>query len=328
MNYKLLLTLFLIGSLCTVNAQEEVKPRPITLDEYKKAKGFVVNDLDKDTYIKFDNTYVLDRYEMRKPYFVTGDDGLKKRFDLYKLLAKTGMEELGLMIFYTNENAKVYKAVLPNFTADAKVWEQYFEDIHAIDKEEKNFVLKLSYILSKELGFQFYKSINKDKDISKESATYGNDICFPGDQLITLSNGGHKFLKDVVPGDEVQTTNTSNKRKSIVVKELAVHDAKNYALTKITLINSEYTSSNEIVLHTKTLEATPNHPMKTSTGTKPIGKVKPGETILCQNEITNDIDTFEVMDVVEYKGASQKVYNIVGDEEDSFLMNGVMVLQK
>lgn len=328
MNYKIVCTYILLISFLSVNAQEDVKPRPITLDEYNKAKGFEVKDLDKDTYIKFENTYILDRYEMRKPYFVTGDDGLKKRFDLYKLLAKTGMEELGLMIFYTNEKAKVYKAVLPNFTADAKVWEKYFEDIHAIDKEEKNFVLKLSYILSKELGFQFYKSINKDKDISKESATYGNDICFPGDQLVSLSNGGHKLLKDVVPGDRVQSTDEFNVSKSIEVKALAVHEAKSYALTRLTLINSEYKASNELVLHIKTLEATPNHPMKTSNGTKPIGDIKSGETILCQNEITNNVDGFEVWDVIEYKGATQKVYNIVGEDEDSFLMNGVMVLQK
>src|ERR1700733_1923531 len=84
-------------------------PRPLTLDEYNKALTYSIADLDKDTYVKFDNAYVLDRYESRKPYFITGGDGLKKRVDLYKLIAKDGMQEIGMMVFYTNEKDKVYK---------------------------------------------------------------------------------------------------------------------------------------------------------------------------------------------------------------------------
>ena len=64
---------------------QDVVPRPLTMDEYEKAKSYVVKDLDNDTYVKFGTDYVLDRYEMRKPYFITGEDGLKKRVDLYKL---------------------------------------------------------------------------------------------------------------------------------------------------------------------------------------------------------------------------------------------------
>src|SRR5574339_1221533 len=189
----------------SVAFSQDVNPLPITMEEYDKAKTFDVKDLDNDTYVKFENTYILDRYEMRKPYFITGDDGLKKRIDLYKLIAKNGLQELGLMVFYTNENGKAYKALLPNFTADPKVWEKYFEDIHTIDKEEKNFVLKLSYVLSKEVSFQQYKFINQGKDLSKESATYGNNICFPGDQEVTMSNGTKKYLREITAGDEVQT---------------------------------------------------------------------------------------------------------------------------
>ena len=153
---KILLSFLFIGNTILSYGQEKAsgKPRPITMAEYDKAKSYLIKDLDKETYAKFDNKYILDRYEMRKPYFITGDDGLKKRMDLYKLIAKDSMQELGTMIFYTNEKGKVYTALQPNFTADGKVWEKYFEDIHTIDKEEKNFVLKLSYILSKEMSFQ------------------------------------------------------------------------------------------------------------------------------------------------------------------------------
>src|SRR5687767_5693858 len=142
---------------------------------------------------------------MRKPYFVTGDDNIKKRIDLYKVVAKDNLQELGLMIFYTTEKGTVYKACMPNFTADGKVWERYFEDIHAIDRTEKNFVLKLSYILSKEMGFQLYKSLNAGKDLSEEAAHYGNDICFTGNQEVSMAGGEKKLIQDIQPGDKVIT---------------------------------------------------------------------------------------------------------------------------
>src|SRR6478609_1113751 len=109
-------------------AQEAPAPRTLTMEEYEKAKTFKVKDLDNDTYVKFENTYVLDRYESRKPYFITGDDGQKKRVDLYRLLLRENKQELGTLIFYTNEKGVLYQACLPNFRAGAKVWEKYFED--------------------------------------------------------------------------------------------------------------------------------------------------------------------------------------------------------
>lgn len=56
---------------------------------------------------------------------------------------------------------------------------KYFEDIHAIDKEENNFVLKLAYVLSKEMSFQQFR-LNQGKDLHAEAGHYGSDICFPG----------------------------------------------------------------------------------------------------------------------------------------------------
>lgn len=325
------LVLFSILTVWCVHlkAQDDIKPRPLTLDEYQKAKTFDVKDLDNDTYVKFDNTYILDRYEMRKPYFITGDDGLKKRIDLYKLIAKNGLEELGLMIFYTNENNKLYKAVLPNFTSDAKVWEQYFEDIHSIDKEEKNFVLKLSYLLSKELSFQQYKFLNQGKDLSKESATYGNNICFPGDQEVMMSGGTKKYLKDIKTGDEVITFDpASHSNIAIRVKSLTEHEASNYAITRLTLLSVEEVTPQEIILHTKYIEATPNHPMLTSSGVKPIGSIKPNESIWCYNQLTDHSSLYFVFDKTEFAGARQKVFNIEAESGETFLMNDVMVLQK
>lgn len=330
--HKLLFTLctLYITGVCTAQ-QKTVNPRPLTMAEYEQALTYKVNDLDKDTYIKFENTYVLDRYENRKPYFITGSDGLKKRIDLYKLIARDGMQEIGLMIFYTSETGKKYQALLPDFTADGKVWEKYFNDIDKIDKEEKNFVLKLSYILSKELSFQQYKLLNNGKDIREEAATYGTDICFPGDEEVTMGNGGKKLLKDVKSGDEVITVDPLTHQPSATkVKELTVHEAKNYALTQLVLVSAKESNSSNgqnIALNTRVIKATPNHPMMTKDGNFKMGDIAIGQQVLCLND-KGKYETYTVLRKSEQGGGVQKVYNIVADGGSTLLMNGVMVMQK
>ena len=60
-------------------AQDSTGSRALTMEEYEKAKTFSVADPDKDTYVKFENAYILDHSGFGKPYFITGDDGKKKR---------------------------------------------------------------------------------------------------------------------------------------------------------------------------------------------------------------------------------------------------------
>lgn len=330
MKKKVLTALF---ACCMLAATAQDKPaRAITMEEYEKAKKFTVKDLDNDTYAKFDNTYVLDRYEMRKPYYITGDDGAKKRVDIYKLLAKEGMADLGTVIFYTNEKGKLYTALVPNFTADPKVWNKYFEDIHAIDKEEKNYVLKLSYILSKECSFQLYKAQHQGKDLKEESGTYGSDICFPGTQEVAMADGSHRQLRDVKPGDRVITVDPATQKTSaVLVKELTTHEAKNYAITQLLLLAAderETAAGKEVRLHVKVLQATPNHPMTTANGLKKIGDVNIDEEVMCKDGQPGAYRRFTVFDKTEKAGGTQQVYNIIAEAGSTFMMNGVMVMQK
>ena len=330
---KILFFSFLTLTFSIANAQETKQAsRSLTMADYEKIKTFAINDLDKDTYVKFENTYILDRYEGKKPYFITGDDGLKKRIDLYKLVAKQDMQELGLMVFYTTEKGKVYKALMPNYMADGKVWEKYFEDIHAIDKVEQNFVLKLSYVLSKEMGYQLYKAMNQGKDVSKEAGTYGSDICFPGSDEVSMADGSKKLLTDIKQGDEVLTFDfATNKSMAVKVQGLTVHEAKNYAITTLLLVKaSEVITESGIAVYltTKALKATPNHPIQTSTTIKEAGKVAIGEQLYCLNEASKTNELYTVWNTTEQAGGTQKVYNIVVESGTTFIMNNVVVRQK
>ena len=334
MKKTLFLSIFAL-SVAFTYAQENkatLNPRPLAMTEYDKAKSYLVKDLDKDTYVKFDNTYIADRYEMKKPYFITGDDGLKKRIDLYKLVAKDGMQELGTLIYYTNEKGKRYMALQPNFTADGKVWEKYFEDIHSIDKEEKNFVLKLSYILSKEMSFQLYKSINQGRDLKEEAGTYGSDICFPGTELVAMADGSKKLLSSIRAGDQVITVDAVTKKPvAVQVTQLVEHKAENYAITQLLLVSSRETAAVDgmhVQLQNKLLQATPNHPMLVNGRRKNIGEVNIGDQITCQDEKTHTYQTYTVYNKTEKAGGMQKVYNMVVTGGTTFILNDVMVMQK
>lgn len=319
MRLKALLMIVMVP--VSIFAQEKaVNPRPMTMQEYEMTKQFAVKDLDNDTYVKVSNAYVLDRYEMRKPYFVTGDDNLKKRIDLYKFVAKEGLQELGLMIFYTTEKGTVYKACMPNFTADGKVWEKYFEDIHAIDRSEKNFVLKLSYILSKEMGFQLYKSLNAGKDLSEEAAHYGNDICFTGNQPVFMAGGATKMIRDIEPGDRVMTVDPVTQKSMVVtVKKLVIHEEKNYAITRLTLKHNE---------NIRVIELTPNHPMQTFDGNKKAGSLSIGDILFCYDAVEKIQTMYTLVEKTEFAKGRQKVYNIETDQGATLVVNDIIVLQK
>jgi hypothetical protein len=316
--------LLMAGNTFLLTAQDSTGGKALTMAEYDKVKTFSPGDLDKDSYVKFENTYILDRNDFGKPYFITGDDGLKKRIDLYKLIRKEGRAELGTVIFYTTEGGKRYMACLPGFKADGKVWEKYFEDIHAIDREEKNFVLKLSYVLSRELGFQLYRAAaaGGGPGREREAGTYGNDICFPGDMQVSMADGSKRTLREVKAGDAVVTVDpATGQATAVTVKELTVHEEKNYAITRLLLV-SVREAGREVRLSSRLLQATPNHPMMTLQGEKRMGELEAGDKVLSPDGI------FTVWDKEERAGGMQRVYNIVAGGGTTFIMNGVLVLQK
>jgi hypothetical protein len=330
-----MMAFLLSAGIFATRAQDTLGNRSLSLTEYEKAKTFVIGDLDKDTYVKFENAYILDHHDFGKPYFITGDDGRKKRIDLYRMILKEGRVDLGTVIFYTTEKGKRYTACLPGYKADPKIWEKYFGDIHAIDKEEPNFVMKLSYVLSKELGFQLYRATaagqGKDANKERESGTYGNDICFPGNMQVAMGDGSVRDLSGVKAGDEIVAVDPVTRAVTRVrVKELTVHAVKNYAITRVLLLAVEVhgAAGRDVLLHSKWLEATPNHPMVTREGNKKAGELAEGDGLVCRDERTGEYRNYMVWYKTEAAGGLQHVYNIVAGGGTTFVMNGVMVSQK
>jgi intein/homing endonuclease len=115
----------------------------------------------------------------------------------------------------------------------------------------------------------------------------------------------------------------------VVVKELTVHAAKNYAITRLLLLAvTTDVSGRQVNLQCKELEGTPNHPMVTATGDATMGELKEGDRVLCLDGTTGRYAEFTVWNKEESAGGVQSVYNIVADGGNTFIMNGVMVRQK
>jgi intein/homing endonuclease len=147
-----------------------------------------------------------------------------------------------------------------------------------------------------------------------------------------MADGSTKILQDIKTGDEVITVDPVSKQTSVAkVQALTEHVAKNYAITELLLIRTTEINTNkgaEINLHTKILKATPNHPVKTTTEIKQAGDIKTGDEVWCLNEQTNCYEKYTVWNKLQYAGGLQKVYNIIAESGETFIMNSVLVMQK
>lgn len=327
MNY--LLSLFLLVVTTGILPAQE-SSRSLSLDEYERAKTFRVANLDEDTYLKIDNAYILDRGNMPLPYFITGDDGLRKRIDLYKLMDKATRGRLGTVIYYTNERGKLYTAVLPTPNASPQVWAQYFEDIHATNKEEENYVLKLAYVISKELS-QAYSGPGRPQS-QLEGAAYGTEICFPGNMLVKLANGSTKPLQTVQSGESIWAIGGRSTRPLLTrVTQLTSHRAEPYALIRLMAINRSMFHSdaqgNYVQLRVEELVATPNHPIRTTRGNVPLSEVRLGDKIwVAENDYSKLCTVFWLY---EFAGPPQQVYSLsVEGADNQPVLNEIAVRQK
>ncbi|MBD0260429.1 MAG: hypothetical protein ICV83_32330, partial [Cytophagales bacterium] len=290
MNRKPLLTLF-VAQLCALllfgfapaafhpaGAQE--KARGLTLEEYKKAKAFTVNDLDNDTYVKFDNAYVLDRYEMRPPYVFKYSDGIERRIYLYRLLDNKTKASLGMTaIYFTPGDGKKMHVCIPNPQAEKAVWAQYIDDLKEHTAAEKGFGSAFAYVTSRELA----ALVGGGTGATAVSAGKTDfDVCFPAFARVTLADGTEKAIADVRPGDRVASYDAvTGTLQTAVVQAVQVHDRQPYLVQSVVLTTTDLFASREghrpgtqLVL-----QATPNHPVWTPTGAVPLGKLQTGATV-------------------------------------------------
>lgn len=311
----------------TAVAQSTAEGRGMTMEDFNKAKAFKIKDWDADTYVKFDNAYVLDRYEMRPPYVFKYSDGIERRIYLYKFLDNKTKKELGLVAFYhTPANGKTINLCIPNPTAEKAVWAAYIDELKHQGEAEKGLLSTFSYVMSREMSALV---ANGGQGAASSAAKTDYDVCFPAGTPITLADGTQTSIELVKAGDRVMSYDAGRRQPvPAEVTELQSHEGKGYSISHLVLIPAEeITASLTSVMSVLELEATPNHPVLTSKGRKQMQEVQAGDVLYFFDTATASFREMRVQqNIAAFRKAGQ-VYNLVTNRQN-FLANGTVVLDK
>ncbi len=316
--------------LVCLAAMAQSKDRALTLDEYTKTKTFRIENPEQDTYVKVENTYVLDRYEMKPPYVFKYSDGIERRIYLYRLLDNKTKSSLGLVAMYTTpSNGKVINICVPNALADKAVWAAYIDDLKENGAKEAGLLSTFSYVLSREMSSLF--SGGGAQSTTAAGAKTDYDVCFPADALVTMADGSERKISEVKAGDQVASYNTAHpKLEATQVLTVEVHENKDYAITTLTLIREEILTASifrGIIQSTTYLEATDNHPVLTKEGRKEVGKIREGEKLFCYDNAAGEFVEYTVQKVAKGQKKVSKVYNLV-TKKQNYVVNQAVVLDK
>lgn len=309
------------------NAQAD-KPRPMTMDEYKKAKAFVINDLETETYVKFENAYVLDRYEMKPPYVFKYTDGIERRVYLYRMLDNKTKQPVGMVAVYqTPANGKKFNVCIPSPETDKAVWAQYIDDLKEYNKAESAFGSAFAYVLSREMA----SLVNGGATASNTGNKTDYDVCFPSNALVTLASGAQKQISEVKAGEEIASYNVrTGAMETATVLEVQTHEGKAYELATLLLTDQAPTASTaKNIARTVNIQATPNHPLLTQHGRKAINQLKASDLVYVRNSQTGEFGKYAISQMVwqKFPGTANKVYNLVTDKHN-YLVNDAVVLDK
>ncbi len=316
-----------VSAVMPANAQAD-KPRPMTMDEYRKAKAFAINDLETETYVKFENAYVLDRYEMKPPYVFKYTDGIERRVYLYRMLDNKTKQPMGMVAVYqTPANGKKFNVCIPSPETDKAVWAQYIDDLKDYNKAEAAFGSAFAYVLSREMA-----------SLVNGGATAGNtgnktdyDVCFPGQATVTMADGTQKPIAEVKAGEQIASYNRQTGEMEIAeVLEVQTHEGKAYELATLLLTDDALTASTANSLaHIVKIQATPNHPLLTQHGRKAVNQLKASDLVYVRNPQTGEFGTYTIhqMSLQKFPTTVTKVYNLVTDKQN-YLVNDAVVLDK
>jgi len=308
------------------------KSRALTLDEYKKAKTLAIKDLENDTYVKFENAYVLDRYEMKPPYVFKYSDGIERRIYLYRLLDNRSKQPIGMVaVYYTPGNGKKFNVCIPSAESDKAVWGQYIDDLKEYSKEEAAFGSAYAYVMSREM----ITLVNGSTNASNNSNRTDYDVCFPADASVSMADGSKKRIAEVKVGERIAAYNPrTGKLETTKILEVQTHEGKVYQLTTILLADETITASatEHTFAQMTRLQATPNHPVLTQNGRKPISQLKATDLVYVYEATTGTFKPFKVylftdLSQVPQPDIASKVYNLITDK-GNYLINDATVLDK
>ena len=306
--------------------------RALTIDEYQKVKMFKIKDLEGDTYVKFEGSYVLDRYvtgdaQIQPPYVFKYSDGVERRVYLYNLLDNRTKKQLGAVALYTTPaDGKTINLCIPNAASDKTVWTAYIDDLKLHGEREKGFLSATSYVLSREMSALL---ANGSGHGPSTGAKTDYDVCFPAGTAITLADGSQTPIERVRAGDRVRAYHPTDRAAFAEVEQVQQHAGKGYLLSRVLLIAAdELTASTApATLTVLTLEATPNHPVLTTGGRRALGQLRPGDVLFYHDGASGGFREMKVQENRSGWRTVQRVYSLKTTSKN-YLAGGAVVLDK
>jgi hypothetical protein len=308
--------------VCACIGLQSVQAQKMTLAEYELVTDFRIENLDEDTYIKINQEYVLDRYQMKPPYYIAGENKIKNRVDLYTLIKRQELTNLGLLMVYTDMSTKKLTYLCLPFQAENEVWVRYYDDLKYGGRDNPAMGFAISSVISKELSNIMVAGASGN-DYEVENSDY--DICFPAGSAISMSNGDVIPIEQINIGDQVLSVDQTGQLSTTKVTAIEIHEKK-APLVKIISIPAQMQTASmgtDYLPHLQLL-ATPNHPLLTTDGEVEIGDLYPSKKII--GVFDGEIQQFEVM-YLSISETAQKVYNLK-TTTGNYVVNNVLVSDK
>ncbi|WP_162055110.1 Hint domain-containing protein [Pontibacter pamirensis] len=305
-------------------------PASLTMEDYKKFSSYKIDSPEEDTYIKFENTYVLDREA--KPYVFNYSDGVERRIYVYKMLKGANRDEVGTMAMYAApKSGKTIKVCIPGAGADKKVWDYYIDELKLNGEQEQGFLSTLAFVLSREYSREHANAGKGPSTAAKENTDY--DFCFPAGALVALADGTAKPIEQVKAGDELLAFDSvlQGTRETTVTGVQSHYKEQGIQITKLVLLPTEELFASVSAWAPSApieLEATGNHPVYTKEGKKEMRQVKEGDILYHFDSAIHGFREYKVTAKVQQaQQLVKQVYNLE-TEAGNYLVNGTVVLDK
>lgn len=299
--------LIALWAVCTC-AFAQVNQRGITLAEYAKVKTVVLKNVEKKTYIR-DQGFIFDRPE-EKGFSFNLNDGIERKIYLYHIMEGAGTATIGSLAVFTMQGKQI-NVTIPNKSAPNDVWTQYLTDLKAANKNADGLAVCVAFLLAQ-----------GKTEITKDSTTEDtNDVCFPAETFINLTDGSEKAIAKVKVGDFV--TGISARK----VVRVDFHEGS-FQLTRILVRpNGQAWVSTHLKGGLIALEATPNHPILTLTGKKSISQLKKGDWLFVRDAVSGRYLTAEIADIEVNARTVSQVFNLT-TEGGTYEAESISVLDK
>ncbi|CAN5870779.1 hypothetical protein BH24BAC1_BH24BAC1_33620 [soil metagenome] len=328
-SFWLVLPLMLWAALAAQAQSPDKGPQPLTQEDYKKALAFKIANPDENTYIKIENTYILDREA--KPYVFKYSDGIERRIYLYKLMKGANREEVATLALYaTPKSGKTINVCIPNSRAEKQVWDLYIDDLKLQEEKEKGFLSTLAFVLSREYAQGLANPGMAKTAGAKDAGDY--DFCFPAFAQVRMADGSLKAISAVKAGDLVMAYDAAREGKhETTVKAVSVHGRdEGISLTQLTLVAVEdiLASAGPLVRSAAlTLEATGNHPVHTREGRKEVRQIREGDVLYAFDHASQAFREYRVEQVQPDGRVVKEVYNL-HTASGNYLVEDLVVLDK